>query len=140
MFAALVILVMASCAQEKTTSTQIMDKFDEFKKKEKFGPEPGYTGVADLAMRSALTEKINAATDDFKKLSETGKAADKDYQDKIRDGLQRFSDVYVDLDTEDRERVCEYFEELMDLVGLQSSGGHLNQFMYGFDPADRQQG
>jgi hypothetical protein len=25
-------------------------------------------------------------------------------------------------------------EELMDIVGLESSGGHLNHFMFGFDP------
>jgi hypothetical protein len=24
-------------------------------------------------------------------------------------------------------------EELMDIVGLESSGGHLNNFMFGFD-------
>ena len=40
----------------------------------------------------------------------------------------------VTKDTEDRERLCSYFEELMDIVGLESSGGHLNNFMYGFDP------
>jgi hypothetical protein len=52
----------------------------------------------------------------------------------IKTGLSRFSDVYLDLDTEDRERVCVYFEELMDIVGLESSNGQLNMFMYGFDP------
>ena len=40
-----------------------------------------------------------------------------------------------ELDTEDRERICHYYEELMNIVGLESSGGHLNNFMYGFDPA-----
>ena len=42
--------------------------------------------------------------------------------------------IYMQLDTEDRERVSTYFEELMDIVGLQSSDGKLNQFIYGFDP------
>ena len=39
-------------------------------------------------------------------------------------------------DTEDRERVCHYFEELMSLVGLESSGEILNTVMYGFNPDD----
>ena len=51
-------------------------------------------------------------------------------------GLERFSDIYLELDTEDRERICTYFEELMDIVGLESSGGYLNDFMYGFDPTE----
>lgn len=51
-------------------------------------------------------------------------------------GLDRFSDIYIDLDTEDRERVCSYFEGLMDIVELESSWGQLNNFMYGFDPTE----
>lgn len=50
----------------------------------------------------------------------------------IKVGLSRFSDIRMELDTEDRERLCGYFEELMDIVGLESSGGHLMMFMYGF--------
>ncbi|NOU62328.1 DUF4844 domain-containing protein, partial [Marinifilum caeruleilacunae] len=37
---------------------------------------------------------------------------------------------------EDRERICCYFEELMDIVGLESSDGQLNDFMYGFNPSE----
>jgi hypothetical protein len=55
-------------------------------------------------------------------------------QNAIQIGLDRFADLYVQLDTEDRERVCSYMEELMDIVGLESSAGHLNNFMFGFDP------
>ena len=53
---------------------------------------------------------------------------------KIGIGLSRFADIYLELNTEDRERVCSYFEELMDIVGLESSNGQLNKFMYEFDP------
>lgn len=111
-----------------------MDKFEQFKKKEKFVAEQFYTGVADTNMRPLLTDKINQAADDFATLAKSGSATDKDYQDKIKIGLDRFADIYINLDTEDRERLCTYFEELMDIVGLESSGGHLNKFMYGFDP------
>jgi hypothetical protein len=38
------------------------------------------------------------------------------------------------VDTEDRERACLYLEEIMDIVGLESSDGLLNRWMYGFDP------
>lgn len=79
-----------------------------------------------------MTEKINLVANDFKKLAEKGNATDKEYQNAIKVGLEKFADLYLQLDTEDRERVCSYFEELMDIVGLDSSGGHLNNFMYGF--------
>jgi hypothetical protein len=131
----LIILHFAACGQAQIkTPPDAMDKFEQFKKKEKFVAEQFYTGVADTNMRPLLTDKINQAADDFATLAKSGSATDKDYQDKIKIGLDRFADIYINLDTEDRERLCTYFEELMDIVGLESSGGHLNKFMYGFDP------
>lgn len=116
-----------------------MDKFSEFKKKEKFLQDTVryYLGIGRPELKPTLTEKINLAADDFKEVSLKENPTDEDYQDKIKIGLQRFNDNYLDLDTEDRERVCLYFEELMDIVGLESSGGHLNDWMYGFDPTEK---
>jgi hypothetical protein len=62
---------------------------------------------------------------------------EKKFQDNIAIGLTRFNKFADHLDTEDRETVCHYFEELMDCVGLQSSNGLLNNWMYGFDPAKK---
>ena len=112
-----------------------MDKFELFKVKEKFADtQLYYPGISDPSLKPILTEKINLAADDFQTLAKKGTAAETDYQDVIKTGLSRFGDTYIRLDTEDRERVCHYFEELMDIVGLESSGGHLNNFIYGFDP------
>ncbi|MDB5226346.1 MAG: hypothetical protein JWN78_539 [Bacteroidota bacterium] len=86
----------------------------------------------DPAMRPLLTEKINLAADDFKKLSLKKHPGDKEYLEMIKIGLGRFDGIY--LDTEDKERVCGYFTELMNIVGLKSSDGLLNNFLYGFDP------
>jgi hypothetical protein len=116
------------------TPENAKEKFTEFITKKKFVEENYYPGIADKKMRPILAEKINLAIIDFQKVSESDNPTDKKYQEKIRIGLLRFSDVYVELDTEDRERVCSYFEELMDIVGLESSNGELNNFMYGFDP------
>lgn len=111
-----------------------MTKFDEFKNKEKFLQDDQlfYPGIGDPNLKPVLTEKINLAAEDFKKLADKGNVTDNEYQNAIKIGLDRFADLYLQLDTEDRERVCSYFEELMDIVGLESSGGHLNNFMYGF--------
>ena len=116
-----------------------MTKFDEFKSKEKFLQDDKlfYLGIGDLNLKTVLTERINLAADDFKKLADRGNTTDKEYQNAIKVGLDRFADLYLQIDTEDRERVCSYFEELMDIVGLETSGGHLNNFMYGFDPTKK---
>ena len=111
-----------------------MTKFEEFKSKEKFVHDEKlyYPGIGEPELKPILSEKINLAADDFQKLASTGTATDKEYQNAIKKGLDRFTAIY--LDTEDRERVCLYFEELMDIVGLDSSDGLLNDFLYDFNP------
>ncbi|MEJ1240319.1 DUF4844 domain-containing protein [Chryseolinea sp. T2] len=116
-----------------------MGKFDEFRRKEKFLKEENifYPGIADPKLIPILTEKINLSADEFELIANKGAPTYKEYQDAIKKGLDRFRVLYLELDTEDRERVCGYYEELMDIVGLESSGGHLNNFMYGFDPTKK---
>lgn len=129
-------IILFSCSDSQlTTAKTSMDKLQQFKAKEKFvvDEQSNYSGLANPALRSILNEKMNRAAGDFQALAKRG-ATETEYQDAIKAGLGRFDDVYPELDTEDRERVCHYFEELMDMVGLESSGGHLNNFMYGFDP------
>jgi hypothetical protein len=113
-----------------------MDKFETFKAKEKFVEDMVifYPGISDPALRPILTGKINQAADDFKEVSLKASPLKEEYLEKIEIGLKRFNNIY--LDTEDRERVCHYFEELMQMVELESSDGLLTNFMYGFNPDD----
>ena len=130
-------LTLTACGQntiEMQTPENASEKFMEFITKKKFVAENYYPGMADEKMRPILTEKINSIASDFKSVAESENPTDKKYQEKIGIGLSRFADVYMELDTEDRERVCTYIEELMDIIILESSNGLLNKFMYGFDP------
>lgn len=122
-----------------TTPENASELFDAFKKKEKFTFGEGYyyLGIADEKLRLTFTEKINLAADDFKKVAESDNPTEEMYHAAIDTGLARFTELNYGMDTEDREHVCRYFEELMDIVGLESSGGRLNNFMYGFDPTQR---
>lgn len=136
----LTLLLYTSCGQGQIkTPENAMTEFEEFKNKEKFLQDDKlfYPGISDPTLKPILTEKINLAADDFRKLANKGTATDKEYQAAIKNGLDRFTEFYLQLDTEDRERLCSYFEELMDIVGLESSGGHLNNFMYDFDPTEK---
>jgi hypothetical protein len=133
----IIFLTLSACGQNATemkTPVNANEKFAEFIEKKKFVEENLYPGIADEKIRPVFTEKINQVAKDFKTVSELEKPTDKKYQEKIGIGLSRFADVYMKLDTEDRERVCTYIEELMDIVELESSNGQLNSFMYGFDP------
>jgi len=133
----LLFLALSACGQNATemkTPKNTIEKFATFIAKNKFVEENYYPRIADEKMRPIFREKINQVANDFKIVSESEKPTDLKYQEKIKIGLLRFADVYMDLDTEDRERVCTYFEELMDIIELESSDGQLNKFMYGFDP------
>lgn len=41
---------------------------------------------------------------------------------------------FYGFESEERDRVCWYLEELMDISGIESSDGLLNRWRYGFDP------
>jgi len=114
-------------------------KLQQFKKEPKFEAESKgiFNGLAKPKLKPKLTELLNQTADDFISTTKNN-PSDKKYQDDIRKGLSRFNSFYLDLDTEDREKVCSYFEELMDCVGLQSSDGALNKWLYGFDPTKKQ--
>lgn len=129
-------VLFISCAHSMPKlSDNTMGKFEEFKKKEKFIEDTTtfYPGIAEESLRSEFSKRINLAADDFMKIAQTKNASSAEYQEAIKKGLNRFSTDDIVLDTEDREQVCRYFEELMDIVGLESSGGQLNKFMYGFE-------
>ena len=131
------LFTLSACGQNESDIKKLenmKDNFAEFIAKKKFYEENFYPGIADEKLRPILTEKINQVAYDFQIVAESDNPTDKKYLEKIKIGLSRFSDIYLDLDTEDKERVCSYFEELMDIVGLESSNGQLNDFMYGFDP------
>ena len=113
-----------------------MDQFEAFIQKEKFVEDDTilYPGLSNPAMRIVFTEKINEAAKDFREVYLSLNPTTQAYLEKIKIGLDRFLNTDLINDTEDKERVCQYFEELMDIVELESSEGILNTFLYGFDP------
>jgi Domain of unknown function (DUF4844) len=128
----LTLILLSFTACEQSSSNDVINKLEAFKAQEKFVEDERiyYPGIGDPALLPILTEKINLAADDFEKLAASGTATDRDYRQAIKKGLARFEPIYINLDTENRERICYYFEELMEIVGLRSSGGQLNKFMY----------
>lgn len=109
-----------------------LEDFKAFRQKEKFilDNKITYPGISNTNLKTELTHYINLAANDFEILTRTRKATEKEYQLIIKKGLARFKGIYSELDTEDRERICLYFQELMDIALVKSSDGELNKFMY----------
>ncbi len=138
----IIFLVIFSCAKKTTqmkTPKDAHKQFTAFIAKKKFIEQPYpnyYPGIGKEKIRPILTEKINQIAFDFKEIAVNRNPTDKKYLEKIEIGLSRFKDIYLVLDTEDREMICTYIEEIMDIVHLKSSNGKLNRFMYGVNPTE----
>ena len=107
-----------------------IETLQALKLKPKFESNEFYTGVSDNINKQSLIETLHSVIDTFIELIEEKKDNDKEYQQLIKTGLTKFD--ILGLDTEDREKVCGYFEEIMDAVNLESSGGAINEWLYGF--------
>ena len=130
-------LSIFSCAQEKTPNKNYQEMFTEFISKEKFNKDEVllYPGLKDNSLKYSLTNEINRIAETFKLIQTSKKNAEKFYQIAIEIGIKSISNY--GLDTEDRTRVANYIEELIDIVELESSNGILNNYVYGFDPTKK---
>ena len=116
----------------KSSSIKMLKKFI---KKEKFNKDDKlfYSGISSKLLKEKTNELINKSANDFIEILKTTNYDDIALQNSIKTSLKRFNTIYLKLDSEDLDRVCYYFEEMMDIINLKSSGGHLNKFRYGFD-------
>ena len=109
------LVAITACHQNNTVlSNDYVNRLEEFKKREKFIEEDKlfYPGIGDPELKPVLTKKINEAADDFLKVASMKNHTPVDFQKVIKQGLLRFEPEYLLLDTEDRERICKYFEEM----------------------------
>lgn len=109
-----------------------IQKLIELQQKQKFDEETTllYPGLENIEMKEIISITLNKSIDEFIVLIRNNSSV-KDFQNAILKGLNSFNSF--SLDTEDRERLCHYYEEIMDCIGLESSGGVINKWMYGFE-------
>lgn len=112
----------------KNTSGNAIENLELLKKAPKFKQEGLYPGLANEQQREPLSKKLDEVIDEFKKGAKNG-YNNKQYQDLMRKNISKFDSF--NLDTEDREYICGFFERIMDAIGLKSSGGVLNEWLYG---------
>lgn len=130
-FIALFLIALTVYACNKSLDNNTMKKIENLKKlkqEPKFAETAFYPGLEKRQDKTALSDLLNDSVDDFIKGAEKD-FSDTQYQDLMKESLKKF-DIYH-LDTEDREYICGYFEKIMDAIELESSGGVLNQWLYG---------
>jgi hypothetical protein len=110
---------------------EIISALHELKAQKKFGEDLSqfYPGTPDEVTRikaetiinNALTELINTSSAPIPEGEFWGI-------------LRSAANHLAGMDSEELERGLGYMEELMDIYGIESSGGRLNEWRYGFDP------
>jgi len=124
---------MAGATETLKLPQDVIARLQAFRATPKFGPDNLYTGVKNPIERqhdeTAINDLISRIAAGIE--SHPGK---KFVLDEFAAALENFDRT---ADTEDRERVCMYIENIMDIVGLESSDGLLNTWLYGFDPSPR---
>jgi hypothetical protein len=130
-------VLFASCASHRkegqmSPHSNAVQALRQLVGKDHFAGEPGtlYTGVHDPAARARLNAKFDRAIESLISAASRG-AKTSEYLSIIDAQIKGFD--RDSLDTEDAERVAANFELAMDCIGIKSSGGILNKWMYGFD-------
>jgi hypothetical protein len=92
----------------------------------------GAHGMTDPALKAELNARIDEAAEALAALASSG-ASDAELLEHMG---ARLNAIDRDaLDTEDAEVVASAFEAMLEPLGLRSSNGLLNTWMYGFDPS-----
>ena len=101
--------------------------------KDNFSAVPGslYTDVQDPTVRAELNNRLNAAVQLLIAAVSRG-ANESEHLAILNDQINKIA--RDQLDTEDAEQVASNFELTLDCLHIESSGGILNTWMYGFDP------
>ncbi|WP_299568501.1 DUF4844 domain-containing protein [uncultured Pedobacter sp.] len=109
------------------------EQLNTFINRRKFTKNDSSPAFSDQHLASALSELMDNMAKDFARIHDSTKS-EFEYQEAIKYGLEAFEPYRHAFDSEDEDLVCRYVEELMDIVELESSGGHVNEWRYGFDP------
>ena len=104
---------------------------DNILNEDNFGPDNFlYMGVLDVALKKKLSNDFSLIIMDFKNLVISG-ASNEELLKLLQLSINKFD--RESLETEDAENLAAQFEKIMDCIGLESSEGALNNWMYGFD-------
>lgn len=135
------IIVFGSCKIEskendKTDSMQktpftikktALTELSKLRKQKKFEPNENYMGVFPAEHIPWCNQTLNESIDRFSDMIER-KPSRQELLSEVKTGLNQFNNLVSD--TEDREMVCHYFDTICEIIGIQSTDGIINSWLY----------
>jgi hypothetical protein len=118
--------------QALTVTPDVLRRLSALRSESKFNEEHLYPGAPNEEIRANSERAVNAMLDRLR--DGLAQSPRKSY------ALSEFLEMlkaFEHEDTEERERACTYCERVMDILGIESSDGQLNTWLYGFDPEQR---
>ncbi|MEX7524395.1 DUF4844 domain-containing protein, partial [Acinetobacter baumannii] len=115
----------------QNSNSIVIQQLEKFKAQDHFaGDGQLYTGVQNSALRMSLNQKVADTAQAFIALYQQKNEPTKaELLQVLANGISQIDPDK--LDTEDREQVATTFESFLDIVGLESSEGILNKWVYG---------
>src|ERR1700735_5624381 len=114
--------------QTLSLTSAVFDRLAALRSAPKFQEEGLYHGAPTEEMRKSVAFAINRMLDRL--MSGLPSSPRKSY---VLSEFLEMLKVFEGHDTEEREKACAYCERIMDLLGIESSAGVLNTWLYGFD-------
>ena len=110
-----------------------LERLDKLLIEKKFTPDEKllYPGAPSEEVRAICEQAMNIVIQALIDTSEAGIT-----ENEFWGLLEKASKLYKQFDSEEMDRSLSYMEEIMDIYGIESSGGRLNTWRYGFDPGD----
>jgi hypothetical protein len=114
-----------------SVTAETIAKLQALRDESKFHEDMGlvYPGAVDEAKRVSLQVRLDSLLDRL--IAGLPSSPTKDY---VLREFQSTLPLFEPEDSEDRDRFLVYLEQVMTIVGIESSDGLLNKWRYGFDP------
>jgi hypothetical protein len=115
-------------AQAMDVPANTIHKIYKYKEKTKAAVEIGYRkGKLSAESKPVINRLLVMSADDFARATKAKQPTRDAYLRCLEDGLARVAARTQDL--KDRQEVAAYFEDLLDIVGLDTSEGRLDEFV-----------
>ena len=107
----------------------VLQRLAALRSEAKFHAEGLYPGAATEESRYSAESAVNIMLDRLQ--AGLPRSPEKSY---VLSEFVEMLKAFENQDTEEREQACSYCERVMDSLGIESSDGVLNTWLYGFDP------
>jgi len=111
---------------------EILQRLSVLRSEPKFSQESFYPGAPTEEIRLKAQREVNAMLDRLP--AGLRESPQKSY---VLSEFLEMLKAFEHEDAEEREHACTYCERVMDILGIESSDGVLNTWLYGFDPEQR---